>query len=120
MTVQYSGEASKAREDYLEAVRKRVRASESMDAEEVVQDVMLAVFGKVASPYWQHNPGSEAHLPKPLPWVMPTLTTDETAAAIVAGIERNKRLVVKPAIFRVLHLLYALFPRLTVRAMSGR
>jgi uncharacterized protein len=74
--------------------------------------VTLAVFGKVSSEYWAHNPGSEQRLPI-INRSIPTLTPEQVANAIVRGIETNAREIVRPIIFRALFLLNALFPRST-------
>ena len=78
--------------------------------------VTLAVLGPVDSPYWQHNPGSRERLPKRAAGIRP-LTTAEAAAAIIAGVEKGRRVVVKPAIFRLFFLLNALFPAQTEALM---
>jgi short-subunit dehydrogenase len=79
--------------------------------------VTLVVLGIVESPYWEHNPGSREHMPKTNPMLMPTLSPEEAADAIVQGIEKRSRLVVKPAIFRALFVLNALAPRLVARQL---
>jgi short-subunit dehydrogenase len=79
--------------------------------------VTLVVLGTVDTPYWEHNPGSREQLPKANPWLAPTLSADEAAEAIFAGVERRKRTVVKPAIFRALFLLNALVPSLVARQL---
>ena len=78
--------------------------------------VTLAMFGKVASPFWQHNPGSEDHLPKVNAY-LPTLSTQEVADAIVRAVERNAGTIVLPRIFRFLFLLNALAPKTTSRVL---
>jgi short-subunit dehydrogenase len=81
--------------------------------------VTLVVLGVVESPYWEHNPGSRERVPPTNPLIMPPLTTDEAAEAIFAGVERRKRMVVKPAIFRALFLLNAISPRLVASQLRG-
>lgn len=80
--------------------------------------VTLVVLGVVESPYWEHNPGSREHVPATNPTLVPTLTLEEAAEAIVNGTERRKRMVVKPPIFRALFLLNALFPSLVARQLG--
>lgn len=86
--------------------------------------VSLVVLGTVDSPYWRHNPGSRKHLLQPpLPGLMPTLSVEDAAAAIVSGVERKARRVVKPGLFRALFLLNALAPGLVesqLRAAAKR
>jgi short-subunit dehydrogenase len=74
--------------------------------------VTLAVLGTVETPYWRNNPGSRENMPKADPRLMPVLTPEQAAEAIFTGAEARKALVVKPAAFRALFLLNALFPRL--------
>jgi short-subunit dehydrogenase len=74
--------------------------------------VTLAMFGSVSSTFWIHNPGSEERLPK-INRLIPTLTPEQVAQAVVHGIERNAREIVRPRIFRLIFLLNALFPRTT-------
>jgi short-subunit dehydrogenase len=65
-------------------------------------DVSLVVLGTVESPYWEHNPCSREHLPKPLPLLMPTLSVHQAANAILEAIEHRRRRVVRPWIFNPL------------------
>lgn len=81
--------------------------------------VTLAVFGTVESPYWEHNPGSRQQLPKRAA-AMRALTPDEVAEAILRGVEKGSRCVVRPRIFRLLFLLNAVFPRRVEAIMSQR
>lgn len=77
--------------------------------------VTLIVLGTVDSPYWENNPGSREHLPESR--LVRTLSCEEAAEAIHAGVGSGKSLVVKPAIFRVLFMLNALFPSLVARQL---
>jgi short-subunit dehydrogenase len=74
--------------------------------------VTLVVLGTVETPYWVHNPGSRAHVPKTNPLLFPTLTADEAAETIVIGTEARQRLTVRPWAFRLLFALNALMPNL--------
>jgi uncharacterized protein len=78
--------------------------------------VTLAMFGTVDTPYWEHNPGSRERLPKQASGIR-ALTSDEAAAAIVAAIEKDRHIIVKPPIFRLFFMLNALFPRQTEAIM---
>jgi short-subunit dehydrogenase len=79
--------------------------------------VTLVILGTVDSPYWEHNPGSRERLPSSKSRFVPTLSCDEAAEAIYGGVERQKRMVVKPAAFRALFILNALFPGLVDRKL---
>ncbi|MDH3240168.1 MAG: SDR family NAD(P)-dependent oxidoreductase [Alphaproteobacteria bacterium] len=71
--------------------------------------VMLAAFAKVATEYWQNNPGSEKNLPAGQA-LIPELTPDDAARFIVAGIEKGKSRVIEPRRLRMILALARLFP----------
>ena len=75
-------------------------------------NVTLAMFGKVTSTYWQNNPGSEDQLPR-MSKYLPTMSTPEVANALVRAIEKNKRTIVLPNIYRLLFLFNSLTPGVT-------
>jgi uncharacterized protein len=79
--------------------------------------VTLVVLGAVDSPYWEHNPGSRENQPPTNPTIVPTLTLEQAAQVIVDGSEQKKSFVVKPAIYRAMFVLNALFPRLVARQL---
>ena len=60
----------------------------------------VVALGTVETPYWQNNPGSRENLPQTDPRLVPVLTPEQAAEAIVDGVEQKKRFVVKPGIFR--------------------
>jgi len=78
--------------------------------------VTLAMFGSIETAYWANNPGSRERLPR-ITSMAPVLTEQQVADAIVVGIERDRRLVLKPSIFWLVLGLNALFPRTTERLM---
>ncbi|PYP54082.1 MAG: short-chain dehydrogenase [Gemmatimonadetes bacterium] len=59
--------------------------------------------------YYEHNPGTAERVPKAARFY-PTLTTQQLAAAIVRGIERNKREVGMGLRYRLTALLWAVLP----------
>jgi hypothetical protein len=75
------------------------------------------VLGTVETPYWEHNPGSRENMPQTDPRLVPVLTPEQAADAIVSGVEARQPLVVKPAIYRALFALNALFPGLVARQL---
>lgn len=79
--------------------------------------VSLIVLGRVDSPYWDHNPGSLERVPRLPRLLARTLTVEEAAAAVVAGIQGDRRMVVRPAFYRALIVLNTLAPRLVERQM---
>jgi short-subunit dehydrogenase len=76
----------------------------------------LVVLGTVDTPYWCNNPGSRERLP-PSRGIEP-LSADQAGQAIVTAIERDRRELVRPRIFRLLFLLETLFPRLMERMLA--
>jgi short-subunit dehydrogenase len=74
--------------------------------------VTLVVLGTVETPYWEHNPGSRAHVPKANSILFPTLSPEQAAETIVIGTEARQRITVRPWLFRLLFVLNALMPNL--------
>ena len=79
--------------------------------------VTLVVLGAVDSPYWERYPGSRENLPPINQMLVPTLTLEQAAQAIVDGTDQKRSFVVKPAIFRAMFVLNALFPRFVARQL---
>ncbi len=77
--------------------------------------VTLVVLGEVRTPYWEHNPDGRDNMPKIDSRLLPVLTPDEAASAIVEGIDAKRPFVAKPALLRAFFVLNALFPRLVAR-----
>jgi short-subunit dehydrogenase len=74
-------------------------------------NVTIVESGVVNSPYWEHNPGSRERVPK-LAKLIPELSPEEVAQAIVRGVERNRRTIVIPFMMRLFCELHAVFPSL--------
>jgi len=76
--------------------------------------VTQVVPGKVASTYFEHNPGAEDGIPG-MARLVRTLTPEDVADAIVGAIRSEKRLVFTPFMLRVMMLQARMFPRLVRR-----
>lgn len=74
--------------------------------------VTLVAAGKVTSSYWEHNPHSEERIPR-IARLIPSRTPEQVAAAIVNGVERNRREIVIPFMLRLFYLQHSFLPRLT-------
>jgi len=74
--------------------------------------VSLAYFGKVKSDYWENNPGSEERLPTSQA-LIPVITSERAAKAIVKGIQKNKRKIAAPFMIFVMNGLIRYFPSVT-------
>lgn len=73
--------------------------------------VMLAMPGKVDSSYFTNNPGSSERIP----WVsklMPTLSPEYVAEALVRAVGKNQRTVILPRMLRFLLIMHTIFPQL--------
>ena len=99
---------------YIAARRAMAGFAESLQSEFKGKGVFVTVvaLGTVDTPYWENNPGSRDNVPKADPRLLPTLTPEQAAEAIFAGAEAKKPFVVKPAAFRALFVMNALFPGL--------
>ena len=71
--------------------------------------VTLYESGVVQSAYWEHNPGSRERVPR-MGRLVPELSPEAAAAALVRGIEREQKLVVAPFMMRLTYWQHALFP----------
>jgi len=71
--------------------------------------VTLYESGVVTSEYWKHNPGSRERVPK-IAKMVPDVTPEQVANAIVAAVERNRRHVVIPFMMKMTCWNHALFP----------
>jgi short-subunit dehydrogenase len=71
--------------------------------------VTLYESGVVTSDYWEHNPGSRERVPK-IGNLVPEVTPEQAANAIVRGVERNQRRVVIPFMMKLTCWNHALFP----------
>ena len=78
-------------------------------------NISLVTLGTVASPYWEHNPGSRDKLPKPIPYFMPELTTKQASDTVIQAIVKERKRVFKPGIFRLLAALDGLLPGNIIR-----
>lgn len=73
-------------------------------------NVTLYESAEVASPYWEHNPGSRERIPKIGRLLSRTLSPNEVGEAVVAGIRQNKRLIVIPFMTKVIYFQHFFFP----------
>jgi uncharacterized protein len=72
----------------------------------------MVTFAKVASDYWENNPGSETNVPK-LQARIPVLTPELAAKAILDGIEAGQEEIISPWQLRFAFLINRLFPSLS-------
>jgi short-subunit dehydrogenase len=74
------------------------------------------VMSKVASSYWQNNPGSEERMPW-LDRLSPTLSVEQAAEIVTSAVERERREATGPVPYTLLHRAGRLFPGLVHRCM---
>lgn len=72
--------------------------------------VTLYESAEVASPYWNNNPGSNERIPGIAKFLIRTLSPEEVGDAVVAGIRRNRRLIVIPSMLKFVYLQHFFFP----------
>jgi short-subunit dehydrogenase len=74
--------------------------------------------GPIDTPYWQNNPGSRERVPKIARLLVPVLSEEQVARAVIAGVEHNRRVIVVPTMMKAVYLLHALFPWLVQWLMT--
>lgn len=72
----------------------------------------LAYFAKVTSNYWENNPGSEERLPTSQV-LIPLITPEKAAKAIVKGVQKEKRKIATPFMIFVMNGLIRYLPSVT-------
>lgn len=104
---------------YIAARRALAGFAESLQSELKPAGIFVTVvvLGTVDTPYFENNPGSRENIPDTDPRLLPVLTADQAAEAIFDGTERKQRLVVKPALYRALFVMNALFPKTVASQM---
>lgn len=73
---------------------------------------MLTVFARVDSAFWEHNPGSAEKIPG-AQRMIPVLSAEQAARAIIHGLRRDRRFVAAPPMLPVVLALNYLFPQIT-------
>ena len=94
------------------AARWAVRGfTEALRADITGTGIRVTLFesGVVESPYWGHNPGSRERVPR-MGKLVPELTPEAAAVAIVRGIKREQKLVVVPFLMKLTYWQHALMP----------
>ncbi|MHA2252021.1 MAG: SDR family NAD(P)-dependent oxidoreductase [Candidatus Kariarchaeaceae archaeon] len=72
--------------------------------------VMNVGAGKVATPYFENNPGAEERIPRVASILLPTMSAEFIANKILRGIEKNKQKIIAPKLLRLFYALNGLFP----------
>ncbi len=78
--------------------------------------VTLFAAGKVDTPYFTRNPGSEERIPG-LSRIVPTLSSAQAAAAIVRAVQRQRREVIVPPIAALFVKLHKFLPGVVDRLL---
>jgi short-subunit dehydrogenase len=94
------------------AARWAVRGfTEALRADLANTNIGVTLFesGVVQSPYWEHNPRSRERVPR-MGKLVPELTSEAAARAIVRGIEREQNLVVVPFMMKLTYWQHAVLP----------
>lgn len=78
--------------------------------------VTLVTAGKVDTPYFRHNPGSEERIPT-ISRLMPTLSPEQVAEAILKAVERERSTVIVPPMLKLVYAAHRISPRMVRRVM---
>jgi uncharacterized protein len=70
------------------------------------------IFGKVSSPYFDHNPNSEEKIPG-IAKTIRTISTEECAKIIARAVRRPRRHIIHPFMLRMYYWNYMVFPWFT-------
>lgn len=89
---------------FVEAVRAELHSTRLR--------VTTIIPGLVATTYFEHNPGVLERVPDLARRLLPVLTADQAASAIVDGLARGKREIVLPGMLRLLYAAYTVAPGL--------
>ena len=94
------------------AARWAVRGfTEALRADLAGSGIGVALYesAAVTSPYWETNQGSRERVPK-IAELIPAITPEQAANAIVRGVEQNKRLIMFPLTMKLVYWLHIIFP----------
>jgi short-subunit dehydrogenase len=69
-----------------------------------------AMFGEVGSDYFTNNPGAQERIPKIAAALMPTLSTEQVAEAMVVAVRKETALFMRPHMLKVILALLWMFP----------
>ena len=99
---------------YIAARKAMIGFHEALSADLLKTGIKcsLAYFAKVNSTYWKHNQGSEERLPKSQV-LIPTITPEKAAKAIVKGIVNRKTYIHTPFMINVINLMLRYLPRIS-------
>jgi short-subunit dehydrogenase len=78
--------------------------------------VSLVTAAKVNTPYFRHNPGSEERIPG-VSRLMPTVSAEQVADAIVKAVERERSTVIVPPMLKALYAAHRISPRIVRRVV---
>jgi len=103
------------------AARWAIRGfSEALRADLYKTGIRVTLFesGEIESPYWQNNPGSRERIPKIGSLLIPVLSKEHVAKAVVCGVKKNKKLIVIPFMLKLVYLQHFFFPWLVQWLMT--
>jgi hypothetical protein len=69
-----------------------------------------AMFGEVGSDYFTNNPGSLERIPKIASALLPTLSTEDVANALLVAVRKEPSLFMRPFMLKVILVLLWMFP----------
>jgi short-subunit dehydrogenase len=105
---------------YISACRAMRGLSDALRADLYGTGVRVTHYesGPIDSPYWRNNPESRKRVPGIARMLVPVLTEEHVARAVVAGIRRNKRFIIIPTMLQLVYQLHFAFPWLVQWLMT--
>jgi short-subunit dehydrogenase len=105
---------------YIAACRAMRGLSDALRADLYNTGVHVTHYesGPIDSPYWHNNPGSRERVPRIAKILVPVLSIEQVAKAVVFGIRRNRRLIVVPSMMKLVYALHYAFPWLVQWLMT--
>jgi short-subunit dehydrogenase len=99
---------------YIAACRAMRGFSDALSADLYRTSIGVTHYesGPIDTPYWRNNPGSRERVPGIARFLVPVLTEDQVARAVVTGVLQNRRFIVVPTMLRLVYLLHRIFPSL--------
>jgi short-subunit dehydrogenase len=106
---------------YIAACRAMRGLSDALRADLSVTAIKVTHYesGPIDSPYWHNNPGSRERVPGIARILVPTLTEEQAARAVIQGIRGDKAFVVTPVMLQAVYLLHFCSPWLVQWLMTA-
>lgn len=105
---------------YIAACRAMRGLSDALRSDLYGTNISVSHYesGPIDSPYWQNNPGSRERVPRIARLLVPVLSEEQVARAVIAGIRNKRRIIVAPVMMQLIYFLHSWFPWLVQGLMT--